>query len=126
MYAGTIRPPPSPHFDRKTRYILISYPVTASPVLGLWNTGHYYRAVEALVQGWGWEGYQGEEPPAEVLAMMGGKELEGIGVFGWTWIGVLKSKNHRGNLNMEIVEGADHVWSGCHHRIGEVTDSWLA
>jgi len=100
--------------------------VTASPVLGLWNTGHYYRAVEALVQGWGWEGYQGEEPPAEVLAMMGGKELEGIGVFGWTWIGVLKSKNHRGNLNMEIVEGADHVWSGCHHRIGEVTDSWLA
>lgn len=126
MYAGTIRPPPSPHFDRKTRYILISYPVAASPFLSLWNTGYYYQAVEALVQGWGWEGHQGEEPPADVLTMTGGKELEGLGVVGWTWMGILKSKNRRGNLNMEIVEGADHVWSGCHHRIGEVTNSWLA
>jgi hypothetical protein len=91
----------------------------------LWNTGYYYRAVEALVQGSGWEGHQGSEPPAEVLTMTGGREMEGIGVVCWTWMGILKRKDRRNNLRMEIVEGGDHVWSGCHHRIGEITDSWL-
>ena len=91
----------------------------------MWNTGYYYRAVEALVQGGGWEGHKGGEPPASVLTMTGSKEMLGIGGFCWTWMAVLKSKDRRQNLRMEIVEGADHVWSGCLRRIGDVTDNWL-
>jgi len=78
----------------------------------LWDTGYYYRAVEALVHG----GCPYDDR---------GKEMVGIGGFCWTWMAVLKSKDRRQNLRMEIVEGADHVWSGCLRRIGDVTDNWL-
>ena len=28
------------------------------------------------------------------------------------------------NSRMETFEAAAHVWSGCHHRMDEITDSW--
>ena len=70
-------------------------------------------------------GHEGDEPPASVLIMIGDKEIEGICVAGWGWTGILMSKDRRHNLRMEIVEGADQFWSGCHHRIGEITENWL-
>ena len=78
QFAGTIRSPSSPHFDRNTQYILISYPMDTSPSLSSGKVGYHSRSVEALVQGWGWEGHEGDEPPASVVIMAGGKEIEGI------------------------------------------------
>ena len=96
-----------------------------SPSLNSGKAGYHYCSIEALVQGWGWEGHEGDEPPASVLSMAGGKEVEGICVACWGWTGILMSKDRRDNLRTDIVGGADHIWSGCHYRIGKITDNWL-
>lgn len=79
------------------------------PPLSSGKAGYHYPSVEALVQGWGWEGHEGDEPPASVLIMVGDKEIEGICVACWGWMRILMSRNRRHNLRIEIVEGANHI-----------------
>lgn len=103
--------------------ILISYPVELAPCIGIFMTGGYFRALEALVQGEGWEGCPGEESPVEgVLTLTGGSER---GPFYGLWEGILSGKNRRGVLKQVVVDWANHVWSGKLHCIHEEVDRWL-
>lgn len=127
--AGCARPPPSPAASFPTvRYVLVSYPVEANPAIGVFRSGSYFRSVEALVQGHGWENlpavFEGGEPPVEgVLAITGSNDR---GPFFGVWSGVLAGKNARGNLAQVVVEGANHTWDGMECRlVGGVRD-WLA
>lgn len=126
IFAGCSRPSPSyPQFS-PARYILISYPVDFSPFIGFHKTGSYYRAVEALVQGHGWENlppeFQGNEPNITgVLTITGQFEA----MFYHIWAGILGSKNARNALTQVIVPEAEHDWNGKAHCIVEQVDKWL-
>lgn len=77
---GCARPHPSRAASFPTvRYVLVSYPAEANPVIGVSKAGSYFRSVEALVQGCGWENlpavFEGGEPPVEgVLAITGSND----------------------------------------------------
>jgi hypothetical protein len=45
----------------------------------------------------------------------------------WWWKGIVASKRNseQGAWRQREVEGADHLWSGCLHRIGEEVDGWI-
>ncbi|KAI1136526.1 hypothetical protein F5Y05DRAFT_405421 [Hypoxylon sp. FL0543] len=128
IWTGCIRPPPSfPQFA-PAHYILISYPVDLSFLLGVHRTGSYYRAVEALVQGYGWENlppeFHGKEPEvAGVFAITG--QWDALMFYG-LWTGILSSKNARNVLRHTIVEGATHTWDDKAPRIAEEVDKWLS
>ncbi|OTA90856.1 hypothetical protein M434DRAFT_397629 [Hypoxylon sp. CO27-5] len=128
IFAGCMRPMPSfPQFA-PAHYILISYPVDLSFFVGLHKTGSYYRAVEALVQGYGWEElpseFQGKEPDvAGVFAITGQQDTF---VFHGLWAGILGGKNARNVLRQVIVEGASHTWDDKAPRIAEEVDKWLS
>ncbi|KAI4864051.1 hypothetical protein F4820DRAFT_424831 [Hypoxylon rubiginosum] len=127
IFAGCSRPSPSfPQFA-PAHYILISYPVDLNPLIGLHKTGSYYRSVEALVQGYGWENlpaeFQGKEPEvAGVLTVMGQREAV---IFYGSWTRILGGKNRRNVLKQVVVEGATHAWDDKAYRIVEEVDSWL-
>lgn len=127
VFAGCTRPPLSfPQFA-PAHYILVSYPVELNPLIGLHKTGSYYRSVEALVQGHGWENlpdeFQGKEPDvAGVLTVLG--QMEAV-IFYSTWTGILRSKNTRNVLKQVVVEGATHAWDDKSYRIVEEVDKWL-
>jgi len=129
IHASTIRPPANVVPDwmfKPVKYILVSYPVLPAPFLGVFQTGWYFRALEGIVGGGGWENCQ-NEPRADVLTMNGSNEIQGIGGVYWWWKGIVASKRNpeQGALRQIEVEGADHVWSGCLHRIGEEVDRWI-
>ncbi|KUI53290.1 hypothetical protein VP1G_00796 [Cytospora mali] len=129
--AGCARPPPSPtittHFS-PTRYILISYPVETNFFITLLRAGPCFRAVEALVQGFGWENLPGEhggrEPDvAGVLTITGADDR---GRFYGVWTRILGRKNARGNLRQVVVEGVGHLWvDGMVDRAVEEVRKWL-
>lgn len=128
IFAGCARPPLSlvPVFA-PAHYILLSYPVELNPVIGLFKSGSYFRSVEALVQGDGWENlppeFDGKEPEVSgVLTIMGGREKV---LFYNTWTGILESKNKRGVLSQVVVDGAGHNWEGMTDRIVQEADKWL-
>ncbi|KAL2285659.1 hypothetical protein FJTKL_07676 [Diaporthe vaccinii] len=126
MSAGCIRPHPllAPHFPT-VRYILISYPVEANPVIGVFKSWSYFRSVEALVQGHGWEHlpaeFDGDKPGVKgVLAITGSNDR---GPFFGLWASTLAGKNSRGNLSQVVVEGANHTWDRMGWRlVGEIRD----
>ena len=122
MYAGTVRPPSSPCFDRKTRYILISYPAR-SVGFTLRGTGNHYRALESLVRG---GSLAGEEPPAEILLITGREYTRGVRTLCALWIEIQTGNCPGENLKMEIVEGADHNWNGHYDKITGITGKWLS
>ncbi|KAI0836059.1 hypothetical protein F5Y06DRAFT_275127 [Hypoxylon sp. FL0890] len=128
IWTGCIRPMPwFPQFA-PAHYILISYPVDASFLVGVHKTGSYYRAVEALVQGYGWENlppeFHGKEPEvAGVFALTG--QLDTFMFYG-LWTGILGSKNARNVLRHTVVEGAPHTWDDKLPRIAEEVDKWLS
>ncbi|KAL1665766.1 hypothetical protein GGF50DRAFT_52082 [Schizophyllum commune] len=122
-FAAAVRPPQDLAHFRPPRYILISYPVELAPCIGVFMTGGYFRALEALVQGEGWEGNPHPEGPvAGVLTLTGSGER---GPFYGMWTGILSGKNRRGNLKQVVVEGADHVWLYKVHCMPEEVDKWL-
>ncbi|KAI1485216.1 hypothetical protein F5X96DRAFT_691119 [Biscogniauxia mediterranea] len=129
IYAGCARPPPQfSGFSAPAHYILISYPVELNPVIGLFKSGSYFRSVEALVQGWGWEGlpeeFAGREPDvAAVLTVTG--QLDTYVLYG-AWTAVLGGKDARGVLAHAVVEGAGHAWEGKAQCIPEEVEKWLA
>ena len=87
-------------------------------------TGGYFRALEALVQGEGWEGNPHPEGPVTgVLTLTGSGER---GPFYGMWTGILSGKNRRGNLKQVVVEWADHVWTNKVHCIPKADDFPIA
>lgn len=127
LAAGCARPHPSPTFSAP-HYILISYPVELNPVIGLFCSGAYFRSVEALVQGHGWEhlppAFQGNEPEvAGVLTITGQGETF---LFYNLWTGILGSKNARQNLTQVVVEGAGHAWDGRVEALVDEVRKWTA
>ncbi|KAG7442408.1 uncharacterized protein BT62DRAFT_905912 [Guyanagaster necrorhizus] len=134
IYATTIRMP-NDLADRCSkifnpiRYILVSYPIAVSPVLGLFRTGWYFRALEGLIGG-SWEDCQ-HEAHADVLILMGKTEL------GWKlspvrisyniWMKVLNSKrrSEQGRFEAIVVDGANHVWRGKLWALKEEVEKWL-
>ncbi|KAI0844038.1 hypothetical protein F5Y00DRAFT_249654 [Daldinia vernicosa] len=127
IFAGCSRPPLSfPQFA-PAHYILISYPIELNPLIAFHKSGSYFRSVEALVQGHGWENlpgeFQGREPEvAGVLTVTGQWE----GVFYGMWTQILGSKNARNVLRQVRVEGANHAWDDKAPRIVEEVDKWLS
>ncbi|KAI2775252.1 hypothetical protein F4815DRAFT_487502 [Daldinia loculata] len=127
IFAGCSRPPLSfPQFA-PAHYILISYPIELNPLIAFHKSGSYFRSVEALVQGHGWENlpgeFQGLEPDvAGVLTVTGQFE----GVFYGMWTQILGSKNARNILRQVSVEGAKHSWDDKAPRIVEEVDKWLS
>lgn len=111
---------------RPAKYILLSYPVLPAPLLGLHKTGWYFRALEGIVGGGGWEECE-DEPEADVLTLIGSKEVEGIGKCYWIWAAILQSKRKlsQGAFRQIIVEGASHGWAGFGDRIGEEVERWI-
>ncbi|KAI0122292.1 hypothetical protein F4814DRAFT_408245 [Daldinia grandis] len=126
IFAGCTRPSLSfPQFA-PAHYILISYPIELNPLIAFHKSGSYFRSVEALVQGHGWENLPGEfygvEPDvAGVLTITGQFE----GVFYGLWTQILGSKNARNILSQVSVEGAKHSWDDKAPRIVEEVDKWL-
>ncbi|KAK0191823.1 hypothetical protein F5146DRAFT_928754 [Armillaria mellea] len=134
MYATTIRLSDdlydkcSQVFCHPMKYILVSYPIGVAWALGLGLTGWYFRALEGLVGGY-WEGCPNERQ-ADVLILMGRSDLGGW----WSpacwsynkWTGVLDEKHRKeqGKFWKVVVDGADHMWSGKLHRIGEEAEKW--
>jgi hypothetical protein len=102
--------------------------VEATPALGLWNAGSYFRALEALVQGHGWEGlpseFEGKEPDVGGVLTIAAQHDTHFMYFAWAQI--LGSKNARGTWKQVIVEGTGHDWKGMTHRIVEEVDKWLS
>lgn len=92
----------------------------------VFQTGWYFRALEGIVGGGGWEGCQ-NEPKADVLTLTGSNEILGLGGVYWWWKGIVASKRNpeQGSLRQIEVEGADHVWSGRLDKIGEEVDQWI-
>ncbi|KAI0382428.1 hypothetical protein F5Y04DRAFT_252642 [Hypomontagnella monticulosa] len=127
VFAGCTRPPLSfPQFA-PAHYILISYPVDLNPLIGLHKSGSYYRSVEALVQGHGWENlpaeFHGKEPNVTgVLTVTG--EWEAVLFYGM-WTSILGGKNSRNVLTQVSVPGATHAWDDKAPRIVEEVDKWL-
>ncbi|KAI1409289.1 Alpha/Beta hydrolase protein [Hypoxylon sp. FL1857] len=128
IWAGCIRPMPFfPQFA-PAHYILLSYPVDLTFLIGVHKTGSYFRGVEALVQGYGWEDlppeFDGKEPDvAGVFAITG--QWDAI-MFHGLWAGILGGKNARNNLKHVVVEGANHTWDDKLPRIAEEVDKWLS
>jgi len=129
VYASTVRPPqhvtPVTIF-KPAKYILLSYPVVPAPILGLHKTGWYFRALEGIVGGGGWEECL-DEPRADVLTLMGSKEVEGIGKCYWIWAAILQSKRKvsQGSFRQVIVDGANHGWHDYGHCIGDEIERWI-
>ncbi|KAI1207707.1 uncharacterized protein F4807DRAFT_434318 [Annulohypoxylon truncatum] len=127
IFAGCTRPSPSfPQFS-PAHYILISYPVDLNPIIGLHKTGSYYRSVEALIQGFGWENlpaeFHGKEPEvAGVFTVTGQFEA----LFYYVWTGILKGKDARNILTQVVVPGAEHDWKGKAPCIVAEVDKWLS
>ncbi|KAH9906790.1 Alpha/Beta hydrolase protein [Xylariomycetidae sp. FL2044] len=125
--ASCARPPPSFTRFSPARYILISYPVELSPVLSLSKSGSYFRSVEALVQGRGWENlpseFDGREP--EVAGVLTISAQHDTYAFYSVWAGILWAKNARNVLSHVVVEGAGHAWEGKAPRIVDEVDKWL-
>ncbi|KAI2616742.1 Alpha/Beta hydrolase protein [Hypoxylon sp. NC1633] len=128
IFAGCTRPPPSfPQFA-PAYYILISYPVDLNPLIGIYKTRSYFRSVEALVQGHGWENlaaeFHGKEPDvAGVFTITG--QLETFMFYGM-WTSILERKNTRKVLRQVVVDGAGHAWGDKSYRIVEEVDKWLS
>ncbi|KAK0196372.1 hypothetical protein F5146DRAFT_1011262 [Armillaria mellea] len=134
IYATTIRMPKdladrcSNVFNR-IRYILISYPIAISPVLGLFRTGWYFRALEGLVGG-SWENCR-DEARADVLILMGkdelGSFLSPVRIAYNMWMKVLKSKRRveQGMFDVVVVDGANHVWHDRLDKLREEVNRWL-
>ncbi|OTA98522.1 hypothetical protein M426DRAFT_325899 [Hypoxylon sp. CI-4A] len=127
MFAGCTRPPREFWQFSPPRYILISYPVDMNPLIAIHMTGSYFRSVEALVQGYGWENlpaeFEGKEPDVTgVLTVTG--QFDSL--FYWTWVGILGSKNARNNLTQISVPGAGHAWGDKGPCIVEEVDKWLS
>ncbi|KAI1504604.1 hypothetical protein F5X99DRAFT_371485 [Biscogniauxia marginata] len=127
IYAGCARPPPWFHQFAPAHYILISYPVELNPVIWIFKSGSYFRSVEALVQGHGWENlpheFEGKEPEVSgVLTIIGQHDTY---VFYSTWAGILQSKNSRNALEQAIVADAGHDWNNKAHCIVEEVEKWL-
>lgn len=96
-------------------------------MLGLFRSGSYFRSVEALVQGHGWEGlpeeFQGNEPAvAGVLTITGQRETY---LLYNTWKGILGSKNTRQNLTQVVVKDAGHGWDVCVDALIDEVRRWL-
>ena len=110
------------------KYILLSYPILASPFLGIEKTGWSFNALEGLVGGT-WEGCT-HERQADVLILNGALEVPWYSPAGWaylTWRNILFSKRRgQGKLNAVCVDGANHVWEGKLDQIGIEIDRWLA
>ncbi|KAI1385526.1 uncharacterized protein F4822DRAFT_413329 [Hypoxylon trugodes] len=127
IFAGCSRPFPWFSQFRPAHYILVSYPVELNPLIGIHKSGSYFRSVEALVQGWGWENlpheFNGKEPDVSgVLTVTGQHEAMFYGM----WTGILGSKNARGVLTQVVVDGAGHAWDDKAYRIPEEVDRWLS
>lgn len=130
LWAGCVRRP-SIHFPQflPARYVLVAYPVELNSVLSVFKSGSYFRAVEALVQGHGWEnlgklhGVSVEPDVAGVLTLTG--EHDRGPLFG-LWLFILGSKNARKVLKQVVVDGANHTWDGKVHCISEEVEKWLA
>ncbi|KAI1371213.1 Alpha/Beta hydrolase protein [Hypoxylon crocopeplum] len=128
IFAGCSRPPISfPQFA-PAHYVLISYPVDLNPLIGIHKSGSYFRSVEALVQGHGWENlpaeFHGKEPEVTGVFTVTG-QLETF-VFYGMWTGILGSKNARNILKQVVVEGAGHAWGDKAPRIVEEVNKWLS
>ncbi|KAK6953058.1 hypothetical protein Daesc_005357 [Daldinia eschscholtzii] len=127
IFAGCTRPPRAfPQFA-SPYYILVSYPIELNPLIAFHKSGSYFRSVEALVQGHGWENlpaeFQGHEPDVSgVLTVTG--QFEGI--FYGLWTQILGSKNARHVLRQVLVDGAGHAWDDKAPRIVEEVDKWLS
>ncbi|KAK7683458.1 hypothetical protein QCA50_013291 [Cerrena zonata] len=130
IHATTIRIPSAyDSYFNPVKYILLSYPLVVSPILGLEKTGWYFRALEGLVGG-EWEGCSNERP-ADVLSIIGGLEVPKYtpGRLAYTtWLKVLNSKRKegQGRLDTVCVEGANHVWKGKIDQIGIEVDKWMS
>ncbi|KAI5926302.1 Alpha/Beta hydrolase protein [Camillea tinctor] len=128
IHAGCARPPVRyTGCFAPAHYILVSYPIESNPLIGLFKSGSYFRSVEALVQGWGWERlpdeYAGREPEvAAVLTVTGSLDTF---FFYRTWEGILRGKNARCVLEQVVVEGAGHAWEGKAQCIVEEVEKWL-
>jgi hypothetical protein len=127
IFAGCSRPPPGhPQFGLP-HYILISYPVELNPLIGLHKTGSYFRSVEALVQGHGWENlpaeYEGKEPDIAGLLTVTGQYEKAL--FYGTWKSSLQSRDARKVLTQVVVHGAGHAWDTKAPCIVEEVDKWL-
>lgn len=99
----------------------------AALALGVFKIGWYFRALEGLVGGEGWEGCI-EESPADVLTLTGFLETLGFGGCYWVWTAVLASKRKvsQGAFNQVVVQGADHVWTSSLVQLCQEVDKWLA
>ncbi|KAI1808566.1 hypothetical protein F4811DRAFT_499818 [Daldinia bambusicola] len=127
VFAGCTRPPLAfPQFA-SPYYILISYPIELNPLMALHKSGSYFRSVEALVQGHGWENlpaeFEGREPDVSGVFTVTG-QFEGV--FYGLWTHILGSKNARHVLRQVLVDGAGHAWDDKAPRIVEEVDKWLS
>lgn len=127
IFAGCTRPPPGFTQFIPARYILISYPLELGLFIGLWKMRSYFRSVEALVQGHGWENlpaeFNGKEPDVTgVLTITAKENLPGVY---WNRTQVLNDKNVRNVLKQVLVQGTGHAWTGKEQRIVEEVDKWL-
>ncbi|PBK80481.1 hypothetical protein ARMGADRAFT_1092165 [Armillaria gallica] len=134
IYATTIRMPKDladrcSNVFNPIRYILISYPIAISPVLGLFRTGWYFRALEGLVGG-SWENCR-DEARADVLILMGkdelGSFLSPVRIAYNMWMKVLKSKRRaeQGMFDVVVVDGANHIWHDRVDKLREEVNRWL-
>lgn len=111
------------------RYILISYLASLMPLVGLGRAGPYFRSVEALVQGHGWEPWlpadcEGSEPDVEgVLTVTAGGER---GPFYGVWRSTMGKKNARVNWKEAVVEGVGGSWKGREAWAVDEVRWWLA
>ncbi|KAL7619814.1 hypothetical protein AAE478_010359 [Parahypoxylon ruwenzoriense] len=128
VFAGCTRPPFSFPVFSPAHYILISYPVDLLPLIAFFKTGSYFRSVEALVQGHGWENLPGEfngrEPDVAGVLTVSAQHDTFVGYGAWTW--VLGTKNSRNVLSQVVVNEAGHDWNGKAHCIVEEVDKWLS
>ncbi|KAH8891455.1 hypothetical protein GQ53DRAFT_686996 [Thozetella sp. PMI_491] len=127
MFAGCTRPPLGQAGFSAPYYILVSYPVELNPLISLHKAGSYFRSIESLVRGHGWEKlpteFGGKEPEvAGVFTVTGGYEKV---LFYGVWAQSLARSDSRKVLRQVVVPGASHAWGDKSPRIVEEVDKWL-